>query len=76
MILLSDHMTPRQLGMWRRRHGHTLRTGAESLGVHKSTFAQWLAGTRAVPATAAMLAAAIDILVEEQHSTRKRERPT
>lgn len=62
-------MTPKTLQAWRERHRHSLKTGAEALGVSRATFAAWLAKERPIPPTVAMLCSAIDRIHELEGGT-------
>lgn len=69
MKRLQSDMTPADLEAWRQRHGHSLSTGAEGLGISRSLFARYLAGELAIPQTVALLTVMLDRL-----AARKKQR--
>jgi predicted transcriptional regulator len=62
MKRVQSSMSATQLEAWRQRHGHSLTSGAEALGVSRRTFADYLAGSYSIPQTVALLCAALDRL--------------
>lgn len=59
-------MSAAQLQEWRERHEHSLTTGSEALGVSRPMFANYLRENNPapIPRTVALLAAALDTIVE------------
>lgn len=50
----QSKMSPRQLQRWRKRHDHSLATGAEALGISQAMFKFYLSGTSPIPLTVAI----------------------
>jgi predicted transcriptional regulator len=59
---ILSNMSARELQRWRKRYDHSLDSGAEALGVSTRMFAHYLAGTKNIPLTIAILCDAIDEL--------------
>lgn len=57
-------MTAEDLRAWRERHGHSLASGAEALGVSRDMFAKYLGARSGIPRTIALFTAALDRIAE------------
>lgn len=57
-------MTAQDLRDWRERHGHSLASGAEALGITRAMFARYIreADPAPIPRTVALLAVALDTI--------------
>lgn len=60
-------MTATELQSWQSRHGHTLDTGAEALGLSRRMFAYYLSGEKPITQTVALLCAALDRLTKRRN---------
>lgn len=50
----ESRMTPHQLQLWRKRHQHTLASGAEALGISLAQFKFYLSGATPISLTIAI----------------------
>lgn len=67
---IPSSMTAKQLQAWKKRHAHSLTDGSAALGVSRSMFAEYLAGTLPIPYTVQLAAAYWDLRQRVQRAQR------